>query len=55
METVFHDVPFAAGLKTFDKQKLVDQLYSQVTPKRNLSLADLRTTALRVGFESHDA
>ena len=47
METVFHDVPFATGLKTFDKQKLVDQVYSQVTPKRNLSLADLSTTALR--------
>ena len=47
METVFHDVPFAAGLKTFDKQKLTDQVYSQVTPKRNLSLADLSTTALR--------
>jgi hypothetical protein len=47
METVFHDVPFAAGLKTFDKQKLVDQVYSQVTPKRKLSLADLSTTALR--------
>ena len=47
METVFHDVPFAAGLKTLDKQKLADQVYSQVTPKRNLSLADLSTTALR--------
>lgn len=47
METVFHDVPFAAGLKTFDKQKLTDQVYSQVTPKRNLGLVDLSTTALR--------
>jgi RES domain len=47
METVFHDVPFAAGLKTFDKQKLVDQVYSQVTPKRDLNLVDLSTTALR--------
>jgi len=25
METIFHDVPFATGLKTFDKQKLADQ------------------------------
>jgi RES domain len=41
METVFHDVAFAAGLKTFDKQKLTDQVYSQVTPKRDLNLADL--------------
>ena len=47
METIFHDVPFAAGLKTFDKQKLADQVYSQVTPRRNLCLADLTTTALR--------
>jgi hypothetical protein len=47
METVFHDVPFVAGLKTFDKNKLADQVYSQVTSKRNLSLADLSTTALR--------
>jgi hypothetical protein len=47
METVFHDVPFAAGLKTFDKQKLVDQVYSQVTPKRDFNLVDLSTTTLR--------
>lgn len=47
METVFHDVPFAAGLKTFDKRKLIDQVYSQVTPRRDLNLADLSTTALR--------
>lgn len=47
METVFHDVALAAGLKTFDKQKLTDQVYSQVTPKRDLNLADLSATALR--------
>jgi hypothetical protein len=47
METVFHDVPFTAGLKTFDKKKLTDQVYSQVTPKRDLNLADLSATALR--------
>jgi hypothetical protein len=47
METVFHDVPFAAGLKTFDKQKLIGQVYSQVTPRRDLNLVDLSTTALR--------
>lgn len=47
MGTVFHDVPFAAGLKTFDKQKLIDQVYSQVTPGRDLNLVDLSTTALR--------
>jgi len=47
METVFHDVPFSAGLKTFDKWKLTDQVYSQLTSKRDLNLADLSATALR--------
>lgn len=47
METVFHDVPFAPGLKTFDKQKLVDQSYSTVQPQRDIVLADLSATALR--------
>jgi hypothetical protein len=47
METVFHDVPFGAGLKTFDKRKLTDHVYSQLTPKRDLNLADLSATALR--------
>ena len=35
METIFHDVPFAPGLKTFDKAKLTDQAYSIVTPRRH--------------------
>lgn len=47
METVFHDVPFVAGLKTFDKQKLAGHIYSQVTPNRDLSLVDLSVTALK--------
>jgi hypothetical protein len=47
METVFHDVPFAAGLKTYDKMKLVDHAYSHVVPQRDLVLADLSVTALR--------
>lgn len=47
METVFHDVPFAAGLKTFDKAKLIGQLYSTLSPRRALALADLSATALR--------
>lgn len=47
METVFHDVPIAPGLKTFDQAKLVDQVYSTVTPRRDLMLADLSSTALR--------
>lgn len=47
METVFHDVPFVAGLKTFDKQKLAGHVYSQITPKRDLKLVDLSATALK--------
>ncbi len=47
METIFHDVPFAPGLKTFDKAKLTDQAYSIVTPRRDLVLADLSATALK--------
>lgn len=52
METVFHDVPFAAGLKTLDKQKLAGHVYSHVTPKRDLRLVDLTVTALkRLGIQ----
>jgi hypothetical protein len=47
METVFHDVPFAAGLKTFDKAKLLDQAYSTLAPQRALVLVDMSATALR--------
>ncbi|GLR92102.1 RES family NAD+ phosphorylase [Bradyrhizobium iriomotense] len=47
METVFHDVPFVVGLKTFDKQKLAGHVYSQVTPKRGLKLVDLSVTSLK--------
>jgi hypothetical protein len=47
METVFHDVPFAAGLKTYDKTKLDAKLYSEISPDRDLLLADLSNTALR--------
>jgi hypothetical protein len=47
METVFHDVPFAPGLKTLDKTKLTGQVHSQVKPGADLVLADLRSKALR--------
>lgn len=47
METVFHDVPFAPGLKTVHRSKLVDHDYSQVLPAKDLTLVDLRTKALR--------
>lgn len=47
METVFHDVPFAPGLKSYDKAKLEDQVHSQLSPGDDLVLADLRGKALR--------
>lgn len=47
METVFHDVPFAAGLKTLDKRKLAGQIHSVLIPRTDLLLADLRNVPLR--------
>ncbi len=47
METVFHDVPFAPGLKTFAKHKLEGQLHSVLAPTAALTLADLRNVPLR--------
>lgn len=47
METVFHDVPFAPGLKSVAKRKLHGHLYSRVAASSDLLLADLRATALR--------
>jgi len=47
METVFHDVPFAAGFKSFDKRKLVGQIHSVLLPATDLVLADLSNVALR--------
>jgi hypothetical protein len=47
METIFHDVPFAKGLKTYDTRKLAGFVYSQAMPAGDLLLADLSNTALR--------
>ncbi|WP_260833964.1 RES family NAD+ phosphorylase [Sphingopyxis sp. P1IMeth2] len=47
METVYHDVPFAPGLKSVAKRKLRGHLYSQLASSSALTLADLRVTALR--------
>ncbi|GGB54549.1 hypothetical protein GCM10011505_39400 [Tistrella bauzanensis] len=46
METVFHDVPHTAGLKTFDKGKLAGQVHSTVEVARLLRVIDL---AERIG------
>lgn len=47
METVFHDVPFTAGLKTHAKRLLKAHDYSRVLPTADFILADLTSTALR--------
>lgn len=47
METEFHDVPFAPGLKTLAREKLEGQLHSVVAPTADLTLADLRNVPLR--------
>lgn len=47
METVFHDVPFTARLKTLDKARLAGQVHSRLEPGQDLLLVDLSTTALR--------
>jgi hypothetical protein len=48
METVFHDVPFVAGLKIWSKATHVaGNVYSQLTLSRNLALIDLSAIPLR--------
>lgn len=47
METVFHDVPFAPGLKTLDKNKLHHQLHSCLKVNEDMLLIDLSSIALR--------
>lgn len=47
METVFHDVPFQAGMKTFDKNKLHDQRHSSIALSDEIVVAALFSTTLR--------
>lgn len=47
MESVFHDVPFAPGYKTYDKNKLDGQVHSRFDAPGDLLLADLGSKALR--------
>ena len=55
MESIFHDVPYAPGLKTLAKSKLTDQVYSEVMTLAELMLIDLRTMALRkLGMQRRD-
>jgi len=48
METVFHDVPFAAGLKNWSKATHVaSKVYSMIELDRDLALIDLSSIPLR--------
>jgi len=47
METVFHDVPHTAGLKSLDKAKLAGQVHSTLQTAQALVLADLSSVPLR--------
>ena len=47
METVFHDVPFAAGFKSYDRRRLQGHLHSVLRPTADLLLVELSTIALR--------
>lgn len=47
METIFHDVSFAPGLKTYDKSKLENQVHSTLEVIESLELVDLASVALR--------
>ncbi|MEL7896515.1 MULTISPECIES: RES family NAD+ phosphorylase [Vreelandella] len=47
METIYHDVPFAPGLKTLDKSRLRDKNLSTLQVQTDLLLVDLSSVGLR--------
>lgn len=47
METIFHDVPFAAGFKPLSINKMVGKVHTVFTPSVDFKLVDLGTIALR--------
>lgn len=47
MKTVFHDAPYTAGFKTFDKGKPVGQAHSTVEVAQPLRVVDLASAPLR--------
>ena len=47
METALRDVPFVAGLKTFDQSRLQHLVHSVLVPTQDLILADLHSKPLR--------
>ena len=48
METVFHDAPYTAGLKTFDKGKPAGQAHSTVEVAQPLRVVDPASAPLRM-------
>ena len=55
METVFHDIPHALGLKTLQKSKISELASSEIFSDRDLQLIDLRSIALRkFGLQRRD-
>ncbi|WP_246237993.1 RES family NAD+ phosphorylase [Pseudomonas akapageensis] len=48
METVFHDVPFVPGFKTYPKNRLGRHRHSRVEITVDLKLVDLTSKALRL-------
>ena len=47
METIFHDIPFAAGFKPLSITKLAGKVHTVFTPRVDLKLVDLSSIALR--------
>jgi len=47
METIFHDVPYSTGFKSYDSTKLKNQLYSQIQLTHSLKLISLENKSLR--------
>jgi hypothetical protein len=47
METVFHDVPFAAGFKPLSIRKMAGKVHTVITPGIDFELIDLGTISLR--------
>lgn len=55
METVYHDVPIAPGLKTLDQAKFSGLVHSVLETQEDLKLVDLRTKSLRkLGLQRKD-
>lgn len=47
METLFHEIPYAAGFKTHQRSLMAGNLHSQIELANDLTLVDLSAKALR--------